>query len=287
MRETASATAKLVAQGVAFRATDPRFRDLVPPMTAELTRKLLAAAGTTTRDAASPTARFAVALMERLTVPGLSGHYVLRKRAIERVTRRAFREGFNQLVVIGAGLDTLSIRMRAEHPEVNVIEVDHPATQKLKRDTLRSVGAGADISFVPADLTVERLSRVLDRCGVFDREASTLFVAEAVFLYLDADEVRAVLADLRHREAPTRIAFTFFAAQPRRINFQNATLLADLWLRWRGEPPRWAIEPSELEAFLATERFRLTELLLDSEMHRDAPHGSTLARGEHLAVAEA
>ncbi|MBK5260413.1 MAG: class I SAM-dependent methyltransferase [Thermoanaerobaculia bacterium] len=287
MRNSASATAALVARGVAFRAGDPRFRDLVSQSSGDLSRKLVVAAGMGVRDGSSPSDRFLVALLERLTVPGLSAHYVLRKRAIEEVARRAARDGFHQLVVIGAGLDTLAVRMRADHPDLNAIEVDHPATQKLKRDVLRAVGVGSDISFVAADLTTERLSRALERCGAYDREAATLFIAEAVFLYLDEEEVRSALADVRHRNATTRIAFTFFEAGRKRINFRNATLLADLWLRWRGEPPRWAIDPGAVSAFLESERFKINSLMLDEAMHRDAPRNVALARGEHLVVADA
>lgn len=286
MKDSASATATLVARGVAFRAGDPRFRDLVSSASGDLSRKLVRAAGMGVRDGSSSYDRFLVALQERLTVPGLSAHYILRKRAIEEVAQRAARDGFHQLVMIGAGLDTLAIRMRAAHPDLNAIEVDHPATQKLKRDVLRAVGVGSDISFVAADLTSERLSRALERCGAYDREAPTLFIAEAVFLYLDQEEVRATLADVRHRNATTRIAFTFFEAGRKRINFQNATLLADLWLHWRSEPPRWAIDPNAVAAFVESERFKLTSLILDAAMHRDAPPNVALARGEHLAVAD-
>jgi methyltransferase (TIGR00027 family) len=289
MKDRPSATAMLVLNGVAFRATDPRYEHLVSKAASDHATALLRAAGRRPRHGRNFLDRAIVHVMERFTVPGLSLHYILRKRYIEEVLRRAFASDFRQLVVIGAGLDTVALRLAADHPALNAIEVDHPATQSLKRELLRSAGISTSVTFLPVDLTRTSLSTSLATCAAFDRTAPTLFLAEAVFLYLTEDEVREALRSIRTAVARSRVVFTFFAPRPRGpINFQNATPIADWWLRWRGEPMRWAIDPGALKQFLASEGFELQEIALDDTFQRRyvstaVPH----ARGEHIAVANA
>src|SRR5207253_9524799 len=75
-------------------------------------------------------------IYERLTIPGLALHQALRKRYIERVVRASLYEGFEQVVVLGGGLDSLVLRLHSEFPEANFIELDHPATQSIKQSVM-------------------------------------------------------------------------------------------------------------------------------------------------------
>lgn len=265
MKDAPSRTALLVAAGVAFQSTHPRNRHLVPEEAGRLTRAFVAAAGERVPSGASRWDRLMVAIRERLTVPGLTLHYVLRKRRIEQMVRDAIADGFKQLIVIGAGLDTLAMRLAGE---IRCIEIDHPATQQLKRKLRSDVSAPA-VELVAADLTKPFSTSVA---------GPAIFLAEAVLLYLSEAEVRALLGALRERGARTRLIFTFW--EPRDpINFQNATWIADWWLRKHGEPGRWAIAPEQLAAFLDSEGFMLRQLARDVDYE-------TPSRGEHIAVAE-
>jgi methyltransferase (TIGR00027 family) len=268
MSEAPSSTALLVASGVAFQSTHPRFGHLVPDHAGELARSFVAGPrGSSFID------RFLVAIKERLTVPGLTLHYVLRKRWIEKLVRSAIASDYRQLIVLGAGLDTLSIRLANE---IVAIEIDQIATQRLKRNV---AGAEAEVEFVAADLAREPLAAALTRSSRYRPDESAVFLAEAVFLYLTESQVRSVLRQLRERHAPTRLIFTFWS--PRNpVNFQNATPIADWWLRLKSEPGQWTIEPDRVAAFLASEGFSLVELVLDREYHE----GYRAARGEHIAV---
>jgi len=66
---------------------------------------------------------------ERLTIQGLALHQALRKLHIERAVRESLAEGFRQVVILGGGLDTLALRLHNEFPDVNFLEIDHPATR--------------------------------------------------------------------------------------------------------------------------------------------------------------
>ena len=288
MRDVPSATAMLVLNGVAFRSTDPRYSALVSERARVHSAGLIRAAGERPRNGRNAFDRAIVGIMEALTVPGLSLHYVLRKRYIEDVLREAIGHDFRQLVVIGAGLDTVALRLVEQFPALRAIEVDHPATQALKKRLLSAAKIPTTTTFLPLDLTHATLAETLKACPEFDGNRATLFLAEAVFLYLNEDEVRKALRAIRSVASQSRMVFTFFGPRPgRTINFQNATFIADWWLRWRGEPPRWAIEPEMVPTFLASEGFRTCEVATDASFHRRYVSGQVpLSRGEHIAVAE-
>lgn len=281
-QDAASATALLVAGGIAFHSTHPRYGFLVPADAGEISRRFVAAAGGPVKSGSSSFDRFVVALQERLTVPGISLHYVLRKRAIEDLVRSAVADGFRQLVVLGAGLDTLAIRLPRD---IRAIEIDHPATQRLKR---MAGGGGAALEFLAVDFTVESLSEALLRSNTFDSHAPTVFVAEAVLLYLTDSEVRGVLEQIRARAKRARVIFSFWAPRANgAINFQNATWLADLYLRVKREPGKWAIAPDDVQRFVEASGYSLREIQLDAEYQRRyLPNPPDLARGEHIAVCD-
>jgi methyltransferase (TIGR00027 family) len=267
-----SSTALLVAAGVAFQSTHPRHRHLVDAEAARLTREFVAAAGLQVRHGDSAADRVLVGLQEALTVRGLTLQYVLRKRRIEQMVRAAITAGYRQLIVLGAGLDTLAIRLANE---ITAIEIDHPATQQLKK----SVARDANVEFLAVDFARESVSEALRRSARCRANEPALFLAEAVLLYLTEQQVRNLFAQLRARTADTRLIFTFW--EPRDpINFQNATWVADWYLRRHAEPGRWAIAPENVSAFAREEGAELYELARDVDFHE----GFRAARGEHIAA---
>src|SRR4051794_31802357 len=112
-------------------ARDARFAQYAPPGGAVLCERCLTGAQRwLTRMPALARA------IERATVPGLCLHFMLRKRWIEHAVRSALARGARRVVVIGAGYDTLALRLAREFPALRFTEVDHPATQAVKRAAL-------------------------------------------------------------------------------------------------------------------------------------------------------
>ena len=67
---------------------------------------------------------------------GMRAFVVARSRYAEDLLARAVAAGVTQYVVLGAGLDTFA--HRNPYPDLRVFEVDHPATQRWKRELLAS-----------------------------------------------------------------------------------------------------------------------------------------------------
>lgn len=63
------------------------------------------------------------------------------------------QRGITQYLIFGAGLDTFAFRQPPWARSLRIYEVDHPATQKWKRDRLLAADlvSPANLTFAPAD----------------------------------------------------------------------------------------------------------------------------------------
>jgi methyltransferase (TIGR00027 family) len=289
-----SSTATLIAAATVFLARDARVPDLVPPGAAQwCARCLEALSGLKTVETLShPGLRWAARLAERATVPGLLLHFMLRKRWIEEGVRAALAEGCGQVVVVGAGFDTLALRLSHEFPGATFIEIDHPATQRYKRLAGEGAGAAANLHFIAADLSRVRLQDALSG-GVYRTEARSVFIIEGLLMYLTVAEVGGLFTALRElQRAGGRVVFTVMEPAPDgRPAFHNATpLVTRLLSRW-SEPFKSALSRDDAARFLERFGFR-TRALAAAETLREtylAPSGRgnlTLARGEMIVLAE-
>ncbi|MBD0348891.1 MAG: SAM-dependent methyltransferase [Thermoleophilia bacterium] len=120
-----------------------------------------------------------------------------RKRWIARAAEQALAAGVPQVVVLGAGFDTLGLRLRKVDRDLVVVELDRPATLAAKAEAVvRAAMAPPWPRFAAADLEdAPVLGSALVRSG-WRPSAPTLFVAEVVLEYLAPDAALAVLAQL-------------------------------------------------------------------------------------------
>jgi methyltransferase (TIGR00027 family) len=109
----------------------------------------------------TPTAILDAALQAH---PGY-GWAILRTRYAEDALEVAVGRGIRQYVIVGAGFDSFVLRQPVFAREVDVFEIDHPATQELKRRRLRDCHAPLPdtVHFVPADLSDEHIGEALAR----------------------------------------------------------------------------------------------------------------------------
>jgi len=126
------------------------------------------------------------------THPVLSGARVqvaCRSRYAEEALARAVAAGVAQYVILGAGLDSFAYRGGLAG-RVRVFEVDHPASQEVKRSALAAAGipVSGDVTLVPADLAADPLGRSLAAAG-FDHTAPAVFAWLGVTMYLTAEAI--------------------------------------------------------------------------------------------------
>lgn len=137
---------------------------------------------------------------------------VVRNRYAEDCLESAHRErDIDQYVLVGAGLETFPWRRSELATELTIIELDHPATQRFKRDRL----ADADLKppdsvhFAPVDLETERVSSALDKT-LYDPERPAFYSWLGVTPYLSVEAILGTLQDIAAVSAPgTEVVFDF------------------------------------------------------------------------------
>lgn len=101
----------------------------------------------------------------------------------ERLHQFAAENERIQYVICGAGSDTFSFRNA--NPNITIFEVDHPDTQRFKRERIRSLkwSIPKNIRFVPVNFETEKMNEKLTVNG-FDPTAKTFFSILGVSYYL-------------------------------------------------------------------------------------------------------
>lgn len=119
---------------------------------------------------------------------------ILRSRYAEDALERVIASGARQYVLIGAGFDSFIVRQPAFAREISIFEIDHPASQAMKRQRLDecAVRIPPNVHFVPADLMQESLASVLARCG-FSHAQPAFFSWLGVTIYLSREANLATL----------------------------------------------------------------------------------------------
>jgi methyltransferase (TIGR00027 family) len=168
--------------------------------------------------------------------------------------------GVRQVVVLGAGLDTFSLRNPYADLGVRAFEVDYPATQMWKRDRIRAAGLAEPPSliFAPVNFEQESLAEGLTRAG-FELDEPAFFQWLGVVPYLTKDAVSSTLKFIS--EVP-QAAVVFDYAEPFR-NYpaeRRASVMATAErAALRGEPWLSFFDPIELLQLLRGEGFNVIE----------------------------
>ena len=193
--------------------------------------------------------------------------------------------GFERLVVLGAGFDTLGFRLSADIPKAEIVELDHPSTQgaKLRALELNSISIPSNLKFFGLDL-----GRQSFPAEIFDDSKSTLFVIEGALMYLQPVIVDRLFESLR--ELPVqhlRVLFSFMTEWPDGgIGFQPRSWLIDRWLVWRQEPFSWGLRPQAMNDFLASRGFVMKELFSARELAEEYGLDPVELEGENLVACE-
>lgn len=133
--------------------------------------------------------------------PGVWGGMLCRKRYARDQVRSALDAGIGQLVVLGAGLDTLAYEV-----DVPAYEVDMPENIAAKRKRIQAVAG--DTRLVPVRFESDDLADSLADHG-FRVGEPAVFVWEGVTQYLRDADVRRTLSFLSTAASGSRLIFTF------------------------------------------------------------------------------
>jgi len=117
-----------------------------------------------------------------------------RSQYTENSLKTALNHGTQQYVILGAGLETFAFREKTILQNLEVYEVDHPATQAMKLDRIARAGwqKPLKLHFVPIDFQKENLAKVLEK-SPYNRQFLSFFSWLGVSYYLPKTSVLATL----------------------------------------------------------------------------------------------
>ncbi len=174
----------------------------------------------------------------------------VRSRFAEDLLAESAAGGLEQYVVLGAGLDTFAYRN--PHANLQIFEVDFPATQEWKRAKLAEahIAEPANLTFVPLDFEHHTLAEGLTEAG-FDFTRPAFFGWLGVVPYLTMDAIRATLATIAALPAGSGVCFDY-GLDPETLNPLQKRVLEALSARVvaAGEPFRTFFAPEKLEVLL-------------------------------------
>jgi len=130
-------------------------------------------------------------------LPGAMEYILTRARLADDLTRDLIDQGLEQLVLLGAGFDTTLLRLQDRLRSVQVFEVDHSATQSVKKRILATLGVPGkalrrQALFLAVDFEKEDFVQSLLAAG-FDRSRPSLVTWLGVSYYLSPPAVARTL----------------------------------------------------------------------------------------------
>jgi methyltransferase (TIGR00027 family) len=177
----------------------------------------------------------------RRLIEELQTAHCVRHRSIDELCLEAGRDGFGQVVLVGAGYDTRPLRLGPHLPGARWFEVDHPATAARKARLWRRSRLRGNARPVPLDLERGALGPALQAAG-FDPEAPTCFVLEGLAHYLGRPSLGRLLDAAAEGPGARRVILSYI----RRDMGAAASSLFVALVGLLREIPRTHFDPGEL-----------------------------------------
>jgi len=191
----------------------------------------------------------------------------VRSRYVEDKLAEAVKQGVQQYVVLGAGLDTFAYRN--PFASLRVFEVDFPATQEWKRRMLvnASIAVPAGLTFVPLDFEHHTLAEGLLDSG-FDADQPAFFGWLGVIPYLTQEAFRATLDAIGRLPSGSGVGFDY-AIAPERLSPAGRVAFKALAARVAaaGEPFRLFFTPESMDLELRRAGFHGGEQLDSQQLN--------------------
>ncbi len=140
----------------------------------------------------------------------IRANFVLRSRFAEDRLAEAVARGLTQYLLLGAGLDTFAYRQPDWAQALQIVEIDHPASQAFKLASLSNAGVAIprNVQFLGIDFACDSLSTKLGSARL--EQTKPVFVSWlGVTQYLSREALAATLRTLADWQGGAEIAVTY------------------------------------------------------------------------------
>lgn len=197
-----------------------------------------------------------------------TGSALVAFRCADEWLREALDQGIEQCVVLGAGLDSTSLRFAEHAGPLRIFEVDHPATQRHKRRRMveRGLSPRSGTAFVEVDFHTTDLAAAL-RAGGFQDDRPAVFSWLNVIYYLRWNAVLRTFETIHEMAAPgSHVIFDVYETGVKRpTEERDADARMDALVRSLGEPPAEGHSAEGLRRALHTMGYAQVELVRPEE----------------------
>jgi methyltransferase (TIGR00027 family) len=193
---------------------------------------------------------------------GIYEYVIARTQYFDAVFSQALDQGFDQIVIFGAGYDSRALRFSRLNKGTRIFELDAPITQEGKLDAYRSrkLVIPENLVFVPVNFNKESLAKKIAQAG-FVSGKKTLFLLEGVIMYLSQDAVDNTFRFIQDVSGTgSMIVFDYiYAGVLRKENKYYGEGEIYKTVAQAGEEWTFAIEEGGIERFLGGYGFSLVD----------------------------
>ena len=195
----------------------------------------------------------------------------VRTRYLDDLVLRFVANGGTQIVLLGAGYDCRAVRFADALHKATVFEVDHPATQKRKREVLTRAQAPQErVRYISSDFVNQPISGVADVLASHGHQSHlpTLTLWEGVTMYLTEDTIRASLAAMHRYGGATgsMVGVTYFDRERVLKGKREGACGLRTMVARVGEPWKFGWDPHGLGAWMGDNHYELVENYAEAEL---------------------
>ena len=193
---------------------------------------------------------------------GIYEYVIARTKYLDGVFVEALEQGFDQIVIFGAGFDSRALRFDRLNKGARIFELDAPVTQndKIKAYHLKKLAIPENLSFVPINFNRDSLADKMAQAG-FIAGKKSLFLLEGVTMYLSREAIDSTFRFIEDVSGKgSLIAFDYIYAGVLRKEskyygereiYKTVTSVGEEWT--------FALEEGEVERFLSRYGFLLKD----------------------------
>ncbi len=224
----------------------------------------------------------------RYWAPGGQELLTIRPRLVDELAAEQAAQGVSQIILLGAGFDTIAWRQREALRGATIFEVDHPATQRAKRQVSERIGLPDNLRFVAVDFERDDFVEKLCEAG-FDAARQSFIVWVGVSYYLSDKAVADTLERIATiSQLGTKLVWDYLLADVIKGTSQNCEALSKARRAAQlGEPWLFGLQPEQVGEYLTQFGLRLLKDYEPEELReRYCPRRQTPMSYVRIAVCE-
>jgi methyltransferase (TIGR00027 family) len=190
---------------------------------------------------------------------GIYGAQVCRTRFIDdAVSLQLVSGNFQQMVILGAGLDTRAYRLPGREG-VRIIEADLADVQANKKKKVRRIlgKLPENVSYVPIDFITQDIQIELTGAN-YDPKTATIFLWEGVTQYLNEENVHQTLSFISRAKPGSMLIFTYVLRDVIERRLPGSDKLMDRMIK-QGSPWTFGLAPDKVASYLEPFHMKVME----------------------------